>query len=69
MHDPLVEAIFSAIRREPASIGDRWRAVMRAGKIAEAYCGEPEESLSLLFFDALHNHCNDHSSEDRGLRN
>lgn len=53
--DRLVQAIFSALRQQPASAADRWRAVLRAGKIAEAYYQEPEELLASVFgADTLH---------------
>ena len=49
MKDNLVEAIFAAMRNQPVSVEERWRAVMRAGKIAEAYRYENAELLTPIF--------------------
>ena len=51
MNDRLVEAIFRAIKSEPASVGDRWRAPIRAGEIAESYSGEPADLIAAVFGD------------------
>jgi len=56
VRDDLVDVIFAAMRNQPATVEDRWRAVMRAGKIAEAYRYENPELLVPLFgANLLHN--------------
>jgi hypothetical protein len=55
MFDPLVDAVLRALRQQPASTADRWRAALRIGEIAKAYHQEPEAILASVFGpDTLH---------------
>ena len=39
-NDPLVSAVFEAVKQQDAEPGEKLKAVIRAGKIAEAFsCG------------------------------
>jgi hypothetical protein len=62
MQDELVEKIFSAIRSEKVEASAKFQAIVRAGKIAEAYLGSPTELLESVFGTLQHNlRSNDHS--------
>lgn len=52
--DRLVNVIVDAIRKEKSvTAADRWRAVIRAGKIAEAYCLDSGDLVDSVFGDLL----------------
>jgi hypothetical protein len=54
--DKLVNAIFAAIKKVPASSVDRMRAICRAGHIAEAYSGfyTDNELMEAVFGSTSH---------------
>jgi hypothetical protein len=65
--DPLVDAIFAAIKQEQCSPGERRLALVRAGLIAQAYQFQDEVLMDSVFASASGDRAL-HDNDDLHLR-
>ena len=47
--DRLGKVILEAVRKEPATVTERWQALIRMGQIAEAYRYSDEQTQEAIF--------------------
>jgi hypothetical protein len=49
LNDHLVNLILDTLRKEPASTTERWQALVRVGRLAEAYSCSDEQTREAVF--------------------
>lgn len=64
--DRLGAAMFDALRKQPATATERWQAIMRMGRIAEAYKDSGDDMIDAVFGSV--NNFLEHDRKDNSIR-